>query len=386
MKTLLITENFPPKAGGSGRWFWELYSRLPVEQFQVLAGQDSQAVEFDEKASMVINRDELTSVEWGLASVIGFKFYVRQFFRIRRLIKTEKITELHCGRVLPEGVIAWLLNLFTGIPYVCYVHGEDLETAKSSREQHMMCGQVIKRAKTIICNSQNSARIVAEFGPEAEAKTQVLHPGVDSNLFIPTEKNDQVLANLGWQGKRVVLTVGRLQARKGQDMMIRAVPEIIKTVPNFLYAIVGGGDQKQALLDLVKELKVEPHVQFLSEISDQEMIECYQQCDLFILPNRTIGQDIEGFGMVLVEAQSCGKPVIAGDSGGTKETMQVDNTGIIIDATNSANISQAVSGLLQDDEKLLEMGRQAREHVKTSLDWQAHIQYAKAIFDTRTLL
>jgi phosphatidylinositol alpha-1,6-mannosyltransferase len=380
LKTLLITENFPPKPGGSGRWFWELYSRMPQGEYEILAGTDTGASTFDDSALLPIHRDNLTSSEWGFVSVKGLVFYITNAWRINRLIKTRKITALHCGRVLPEGVIAWLLNILTGIPYTCYVHGEDLETAQSSREQYFICGQVIKRAKNIICNSQNSANIVAKFGEQAAAKTLVLHPGVDSDLFIPKNKDEATLSSLGWLNRKVVLTVGRLQARKGQDMMIKAIPAILKHIPNFLYAVVGDGERKEELVALVEKFKLEDYVQFFSEISDQDMINCYQQCDLFILPNRTIGQDIEGFGMVLVEAQSCAKPVIAGDSGGTIETMLPGETGIVIDATEPQNIALGVVDMLADEQKLKEMGAKGREHVVKSLDWKALVLKAKQLF------
>jgi phosphatidylinositol alpha-1,6-mannosyltransferase len=380
LKTLLITENFPPKSGGSGRWFCELYSRLPKNEYEILAGDDAAAVKYDIDAQIHILRGNLTSPEWGFKSSVGLKFYFKSAFLLRNIIKQRQITQLHCGRVLPEGVIAWLLNLFTGIPYVCYVHGEDLETAQSSREQYFICGQVIKRAKTIICNSQNSANIVAKFGAEAVTKTQVLHPGVDSDLFVPKKRDEKSLTSLNWIDKKVVLTVGRLQARKGQDMMIKAIPEILKATPNFLYAIVGEGEELDSLVKLSAELKVDQHVQFLRGITDEQMIECYQQCDLFILPNRTINNDIEGFGMVLVEAQSCGKPVIAGDSGGTKETMLLGESGFIIDATQPSNIASTVVGMLADEQKLKNMGIKGREHVLQSLDWKALVQKAKELF------
>jgi phosphatidylinositol alpha-1,6-mannosyltransferase len=273
------------------------------------------------------------------------------------------------------------LNIVTGIPYVCYVHGEDLETAKSSREQYFICGQVIKRAKMIVCNSQNSADIVAEFGEAAKAKSKVMHPGVDKNMFFPASANQQIKDDLGWGKRRVALTVGRLQARKGQDMMIKAVPKIVEQYPDFLYAIVGGGEQKQELISLVADLNLTEHVMFMSEISDEQMVQCYQQCDLFILPNRTINQDIEGFGMVLVEAQSCGKPVIAGDSGGTKETMLDGQTGYVIDATSVSTISAKVCAMLDDDDSLQSMGIAARDHVVANLDWTALSSQAKALFE-----
>jgi phosphatidylinositol alpha-1,6-mannosyltransferase len=380
LKTLLITENFPPKSGGSGRWFWELYSRLPQNEYEILAGEDPAAAKYDSDANIHILRGNLTSSEWGFKSSVGLKFYFKSALLARKIIKQRQITQLHCGRVLPEGVIAWLLNLFTGIPYVCYVHGEDLETAQSSREQYFICGQVIKRAKAIICNSQNSANIVAKFGAQAASKTQVLHPGVDSDLFVPKKRDEKSLTSLNWIDKKVVLTVGRLQARKGQDMMIKAIPEILKATPNFLYAIVGEGEELDSLVKLSAELKVDQHVQFLRGIPDEQMIECYQQCDLFILPNRTINNDIEGFGMVLVEAQSCGKPVIAGDSGGTKETMLLGESGFIIDATQPSNIASTVVGMLADEKKLKDMGSKGREHVLQSLDWKALVQRAKELF------
>lgn len=381
MKTLLITENFPPKSGGSGRWFWELYSRLPHTEYSVLAGEWKDTNSFDATSGLSISRYSLSSPEWGVISLTGAWFYLKTVWHIRKQIKQQNITNLHCGRVLPEGVMAWILNLFTGISYSCYVHGEDLETAASSREQQFLCKLVIKRATKIICNSQNSASLVAKFGESARRKAVVLHPGVDSSKFVPAAPNAEIRQYLNWLDKKVVITVGRLQARKGQDMMIRALPAIKKEIPNILYAVIGDGDCLVNLQQLATEHGVEDNVQFLREITDQQMIQCYQQCDLFILPNRTIGNDIEGFGMVLVEAQSCGKPVIAGDSGGTRETLIEGKTGFIIDATEPEPIANAVITILKDEHRLSIISEQARLHVESSLDWQPLVKQAISIFE-----
>ena len=383
MKTLLITENFPPKSGGSGRWFWELYSRLPHTEYSVLAGEWKDTNSFDIASGLSISRYTLSSPEWGVISLTGAWFYLKTIWHIRKQIKQQNITNLHCGRVLPEGVMAWILNLFTGISYSCYVHGEDLETAASSREQNFLCKHVIKRATKIICNSHNSASLVAKFGEAARRKAVVLHPGVDSSKFVPAEPNAEIRAGLNWLDKKVVLTVGRLQARKGQDMMIKAMPDILSNIPNFHYAIIGNGEEKQALTTLVNNLNLQEHVQFFSEISDLKMLTCYQQCDLFILPNRTIDNDIEGFGMVLVEAQSCGKPVVAGDSGGTSETMKVGHSGTIIDATNPQNIAKEMINLFKDEQKLIAMGANGRKHVLQHLDWCALVREAEMLFASK---
>jgi phosphatidylinositol alpha-1,6-mannosyltransferase len=185
---------------------------------------------------------------------------------------------------------------------------------------------------------------------------------------------------MGWQGRKVIITVGRLQERKGQDMMVRATALLKQQFPEILYVVVGRGECLESLQALAAELGLNDHVQFLTEVTDTQMIKCYQQGDVFILPNRTIGNDIEGFGMVLVEAQSCGKPVIAGDSGGTRETMRLDESGYIIDCTQPSLIAQTVKRLLDNPDKLKAMGTCARQHVVDTLDWQAHVSQAAKIF------
>jgi len=380
-KVLVLTENFPPVSGGSGRWFWELYSRLPKEQYLILADDVQGASEFDSTHQLNILRIPLKSTEWGLKSIRGLKFYWRVFWQIRKIIKQHHITHLHCGRVIHEGVTAWLLKLITGTPYLCYVHGEDVETAATSGEHNLMVKQVCKHAELLICNSHNSANIVKRLNYGSDDKINVLHPGVDASLFVPSAADDEFKQQMGWQGRKVIITVGRLQARKGQDMMLRATALLKQQFPDILYAIIGRGECLESLKALTAELSINEYVQFLTDVSDAQMIQCYQQSDMFILPNRTIGNDIEGFGMVLVEAQACGKPVIAGDSGGTKETMLVNQSGLVIDCTDAQLISTMVAKLLTDPKSRLQMGKIGRKHVESELDWQAHVQKASLLFN-----
>ncbi|MBU3004316.1 glycosyltransferase family 4 protein [Paraglaciecola arctica] len=379
-KVLVLTENFPPISGGSGRWFWELYSRLPKDEYLILADDVQGAAEFDDTHQLNITRMPLKSAEWGLKSFKGIKFYWRLIKRIRKIIKQQHITHIHCGRVIHEGVTAWLLKLLTGTPYLCYVHGEDVETAATSGEHNLMVKQVCKHAERLICNSQNSANIVKRLKYAKDDKIDVLHPGVDATLFVPITEDKDFKQQMGWQGRKVIITVGRLQERKGQDMMIRATALLKQQFPEVLYAIIGRGDRLESLKALAAELGINDHVQFLTEVTDPQMIQCYQQCDVFILPNRTIGNDIEGFGMVLVEAQACGKPVIAGDSGGTRETMVINESGFVIDCTDVELISSTVTRLLVDPEHSAQMGKIGRKHVESELDWQAHVQKASLLF------
>src|SRR5262249_11335739 len=157
---------------------------------------------------------------------------------------------------------------------------------------------------------------------------------------------------------------------KGQDMMIRALPRIRRHCPDILYAIVGGGLQRGYLESLVAELGVADCVQFRGAPTDEELIHYYQQCELFVLANRRVGWDFEGFGIVLLEAQSCGKPVLAGASGGTAETMDVPNTGRVLLCEEPEPLADAVVDLLNQPTLRQQMGQRGRSWVAEHFDWE----------------
>ena len=378
-KILLLTENFPPIEGGSGRWFWELYSRLSKDNVLIMAHNVKGSAEFDSTHNLQILRVPMNSSEWGLKSVTGLKFYWRMVKQVRHIVKEYGIDEIHCGRVIHEGVIAWLVKKLTGTPFLCYVHGEDVETAATSREQALLVKRVCASSKMLICNSKNSEKLVVNLGFSNSNKCVVLHPGVDTTRFVPAPVNNDFRQHMGWNGKRVLLTVGRLQRRKGQDFLIKAMPELITQFPDLYYAVVGRGECEQELKQSVIDNKLEAHVGIYTDLDDEALIQCYQQCDVFILPNRTIGNDIEGFGMVLVEAQACAKPVIAGDSGGTAETMIIGKTGEIIDCSSPQKLASQLSKVLINPD-FENYGDSGLSHVQQKLDWQAHVDRARELF------
>jgi phosphatidylinositol alpha-1,6-mannosyltransferase len=382
MISLLLSDIFPPKTGGSGRWFWEVYSRLPRDQYVVAAGEDPRQDEFDWTHDLRVFRLPLAMREWGVRSWSGLSGYWGATERLRRLIRQQHVGMIHCGRVLPEGVMCLALKWRLGLPYLAYVHGEDVTTARDSREHAFLVGRVLGGATKLIANSHNTRRILCDEWRVPEAKVHVLHPGVDTARFVPHDQDAVARAALGWENRTVVLTVGRLQKRKGHDQMIRAVRLLKNSIPNVLYAIAGDGEERAALEQLVESEGLQTDVQFLGEIDDRRLIACYQQCDLFILPNRQVGQDIEGFGMVLLEAQACGKPVIAGASGGTAEAMNAPATGLVVPCETAEAIAAPVTALLQDSPRREAMGRRGREWVTSNFDWSALAGQAQKLFDS----
>jgi len=382
-QALVIARVFPPQVGGSGRFLWEIYRRQPASDVCVAAGQHAGSHAFDVAAPMEVVRLPLHVRNWGLAPA-GFVGYLANYLRLRRLVRRRQIASLHAASLLPEGFLAWMLHRTTGLPMLCFIHGEELEIAAASRELSWMAGRVVAAAHTIVANSENTRRLIVGYWPAARDKIVVLTPGVDVERFLPAEPSAAVRARLGWTGRRVVLTAGRLQERKGHANFVRALPEIRQAVPDVLYAIAGDGQERESLEALVDAVGVRGCVKFHGELNDAALIECYQQCELFVLPNRTAGRDIEGFGMVLVEAQACGKPVIAGDSGGAPETVRAPETGLVVDCERPENIVEPVVRLLLNAGLRTSMGAAARQWTLERFDWCTLAARAKGVFASLT--
>jgi phosphatidylinositol alpha-1,6-mannosyltransferase len=369
MTTLLVTEVFPPRHGGSGRWFWEVYRRLPRRDVVIAAGEYPDQEAFDRTHDLRLSRLPLTLRSWGLCGWQELRDFWRPLRALRRLVRAHQIDSVHCGKCLPEGALALALKVWLGVPYVCYAHGEEMTLAATSRELTWMSRRVLRGARFLIANSRNTARLLREQWGVPARRIRVLHPGVDTTRFTPAGRDRELRARLGWSDRPVVLTVGRLQKRKGHDVMIRALPEVRRSCPDVLYAVVGDGEERATLQGLVADLRLGDYVRFHGELTDDEMLRCYQQCDLFVLANRQVGQDIEGFGMVLLEAQACGKPVVAGASGGTAETMRIPETGLIVPCDEPGPLATVVSELLSDPERSARLGVAGRRWVVERFDW-----------------
>jgi phosphatidyl-myo-inositol dimannoside synthase len=376
MKALLLSEIFPPRKGGSGRWFWNTYQRLPRESIVVATAEHSDQEEFDRTHDLRVHRLPLSLRQWGVLTPGELKGYWRAWQGVRRVTTREDVAIVHAGRCLPEGWLAYLLWLWKGTPYLCYAHGEEVnqigggaEGVLASRQLRWMTAVVLRYAEGVIANSQNTARILREQWRVPASRIHVVHPGTDTTWFHPAPRSQVARSRLAWGERPVILTVGRLQRRKGQDHMILAMSEVRRSIPDALYVVVGGGPESQRLADLVRSQNLDNHVRFLGEVGDEVIRECYQQCDLFALPNRQVGTDIEGFGIVLLEAQACGKPVLAGASGGTAEAIDAPRSGVVVPCECPVQLASAVVELLHAPVRRVAMGDAGRAWVERHFDW-----------------
>src|SRR5262249_4782913 len=194
---------------------------------------------------------------------------------VRQIVKQEGVSMIHAARPLSEGLIARMVRLRTGIPYCCYTHGEDINIATTSRELKWLTRRVLRGANAVIANSNFTRELLLSDWKLPPEKVRLLHPGVDCEYFRSTPSAEEGGTRLGWDGRLVVLTVGRLQRRKGQDVMIEVVARLRDRFPNLLYAIVGDGDERARLTELMQKLGVASQVQFLGEVKDTELLHCY---------------------------------------------------------------------------------------------------------------
>ena len=284
------------------------------------------------------------------------------------------------ARVLPEGLVANIVSRMFRIPSVIFAYGEEITTwgkargavarrRLTSKLKQRCLWQGFRATNRTIAISEFTRNLLIEAGVNPKT-VFVVRPGTDPVRFTPKEKNREMVARLGLDGKKVLLTVGRLSERKGQDTVLRAMPTVLREAPNAVYLIAGGGAYGSELRELADSLGIMANVRFLGEVSQEELPDIYGVCDVFVMPNRVLGgNDVEGFGIVFLEANACGKPVIGGRSGGVPEAVADGETGLLVDGNSPAAVAEAVLRLLKNPDLARRLGRAGRERVCRELTW-----------------
>ena len=384
MTSLVLSRIFPPRVGGSGRWMWELYRRLPPSEYVLAVGKHPRHSEFDRSHALRLVRMPLDLRDDDYFNFRGLANCMSAWRGLGGLGRNVGAHATHAASALPEGWLALLLKLSHGWPYLCYAHGEEVTLAgngrMSSRGLRWMTRAVLKGANLVIANSRNTAEILRKDWHLSEHRVRLLHPGVDTGVFVPGARGAAERAQLGWDNRTVILTVARLERRKGHERLMRALPAIRAAVPNVLWSIVGDGEERSGLEHLAHQQGIDHIVEFRGEVDDRELVDCYQRSDLFVLPNVAFGGRIEGFGMAILEAQACGTPVVAGASGGTAEAMNCPTTGRLVKSDDSAELAETVIDLLADPGHLERMRAAARTWVEQRFDWNLLLPQAQRLW------
>ncbi len=381
---LIVTNVFPPIRGGSAA-VYENLARDAGGRVLILAPYrhyQSERVsvgwlDYDKSQNFKVHRLELLrppqeAVTTRIRSVLLFlrsdiPLRLKILYSVARIIKTEDIKVICIGELDSGSWIGPLARTFLGCKIVNYIHGEEITTQTRYRFFGRNKRKYLNRADAIIAVSNFTKAYLTNRMGVASQKIELIYNGVNLDRFKEQQKSTDLLDRYGLEEKRVILTVGRLVERKGIDLVIRSIPKIVSRFPDIHYLIVGDGPYRSALEQLAQETGVADRVTFAGLVDDNELVGHYALCDVFVMPNRELPDgDTEGFGLVFLEANACGKPVIAGKAGGTSDAVRDEYNGLLVDGTNLDEIATAVIRILADEQLYARLRAGGLEFARTS--------------------
>lgn len=374
----MAADAYMPWSGGSRVYYHNLYSRLAADlghEVNVLTTHTARDQEFDKIygcASMRIHRSGYPLPDWKLKRLPACATYTA---RLAVTLAKLRPDVLHCGDLAPQSLAAYSLHRLTGRPYLVFVHGDEISQTDRRRYQPHLRNAIYRHASVLVAaNPFALDHLNRILGPND--KCHLILPGVDFARFFESDHPSEVRESLlrGSSGP-LLFTAARLVRRKGHAALLRALPRLIAQYPHLHYAIAGDGPERQSLASLTDKLGVAHHVSFLGDISHDKLGDYYRASDIFVLPNQEDpGGDIESFGMVFIEANACGRPVVGGLAGGTSAAVINGYTGLLCDASNSGELGETVLRLMRNPTLAEAMGRAGAARARKDFRWSARAE------------
>ncbi|WP_149179376.1 glycosyltransferase family 4 protein [Streptomyces sp. TRM49041] len=367
-KTLIVTNDFPPRPGGIQAFLHNMALRLDPDRVVVYAstwkrgreGAEATA-KFDAEQPFQVVRDRTTMLLPTPAVTA----------RAAALLREHGCTSVWFGAAAPLGLMAPALRRAGATRLVATTHGHEAGWAQLPGARRLL-RRIGEGTDTLTyLGEYTRSRIATALTPEAAARMVQLPPGVDEKTFHPGSGGDEVRGRLGLADRPVVVCVSRLVPRKGQDTLIRAMPAVLAAVPDAVLLVVGGGPYEKDLHRLARETGVAGAVRFTGAVPWGELPAHYGAGDVFAMPCRTRrgGLDVEGLGIVYLEASATGLPVVAGDSGGAPDAVLDGVTGWVVRGGSPQEAADRIVPLLQDPDLRRRMGERGRQWVEEKWRW-----------------
>jgi len=363
--TLFITNDFGPRAGGIETFVHGLIERLPKGSVIVYTSAQPNAAEFDAKwledFGVEVIRDH-SKILLPTPSVIK---------SCQKIISDRKLSKVAFGAAAPLGVMARAMRRAGAQTIVALTHGHEVWWSKVP--PFTLAIRYMSRNLDAIAYLGNYTKgeISKALRKSDVSKLVQIAPGIDVEHFVPTDSS-KLRAELGLTNKSVIISVGRLVHRKGQDKLIASLPAIKAAVPNVHLVLVGVGPRQAYLEKLAVKLRVADCVTFIGRINYAELPKYICVGDIFAMPSRSrfFGLEVEGLGIVYLEASACGLPVVGGSSGGAPDAVLVGETGVVVDGTKTLEIAEACIELLNNPELCALMGANGRAWIIENWRWE----------------
>ncbi|WP_261565810.1 glycosyltransferase family 4 protein [Frankia gtarii] len=360
MRVLAVTNDFPPRPGGIQAYVHNFAARLPAGEIVVYAPSWEGAAAFDAAQNFPVVRHR-SSLMLPTPDVLR---------RARQIARAEGCDTVWFGAAAPLALLGSKLRQDTAVGrVVASTHGHEVGWAALPAARQLL--RRIGATADVVTYLTDYTR--ARIGPVLGAHPMLarLPSGVDAALFRPGAGREETRRRYGLTGRRVVVCVSRLVARKGQDMLVRALPALRCRVPGAALFIVGGGPHRADLERLARDSGVAEHVTFAGSVPWEELPAHYAAGDVFAMPcrSRLGGLEVEGLGIVYLEASASGLPVVAGNSGGAPDAVLDQRTGLVVDGTDLGAVERAVGDLLADPDRAASMGAAGRAWVELRWRW-----------------
>lgn len=363
-KILLVTNDLGPRAGGIETFILGLLDQLDGSQIVIYTASQSESADFDkrltEKTGVLIVRDK--------SSILLPTPWVNR--RVRAIALRYESEVIWFGAAMPLAWMSGLLKRAGAKRIVAITHGHEVWWAK------------LPPFKQIFAQSTKSIDVLTFLGeftrsamaPVVRAPCQMVQiaPGISIEHFSPGAKSQRLIDELKLEGKQILVSVGRLVHRKGQDKLLEALPEILLTHPDIVLLFIGVGPRQKKLDQLVRAHDLSHYVRFVGRVTYDKLPEYFRLGDLFVMPSRSrlAGLEVEGLGIVYLEASACAIPVLAGASGGAPDAVIQGETGVVVDGSRVGEIARAVNELLDHPAQMAELGKAGRAWTQERWSWQ----------------
>ncbi len=349
MKTLLLALEFPPAFGGVETYYANLVKYWPDEM------------------SIIDNHD---------GALVKRSYIISWLPALQTILKAAKNTQpdwFIIGEILPLGTAACLASRVSKVRYAVFLHGLDFTMATRSSWKRFLTRRILNRSGVIFCANSRTAELTAAFLGSGE-KIRIMNPGV---IALPEARPELITGlsnNYGLENNIVLLQISRLVKRKGIDMTLQALPQVLEKVPNLRYVIIGQGPEHSFLQAKIDELQLNQKVILLTNVEEEQKWAWLSLSDIFIMAARDINGDYEGFGIVYLEANLAGKAVIAGQGGGVLDAVIDGVNGRVVNAEKVSEISAAIIELALDSDLRTRLGDAGQKRAQEDFAWPKRVQ------------